>query len=874
MNRKEMTQITPTERTGLTAQQAADRLADVGANELVAAKKPALWKKIAHHLNDVSSLVLLFAVGLASYMALALNGGWTKPIVIGTILVINVVIGLYQEASAEKALAALQSMSLPTTTVRRDNVAQSLAAKDVVPGDLVLLKAGDQVPADGIVLESTNFTADEAVLTGESVPVTKASVTSLTDIPTEQQVFSGTAVTAGTAIVQVVTTGMGTELGQIAGLLNKTKKRATPLQGRLNRLSAWLTSFAIIGGLVIFGLSIWMQNQGLADSLMIGISLAVAAVPETLPIIVTISLAHGVKRMAKRNAIMRRVNAVETIGGVDVIASDKTGTLTQNKMTITRYWTPQTKNSLAADQHTPAADTLMRYLGLATNAEIQVVNGQEQTHGDPTELAIVRWLDQHGLSRQQFETKAPRLAEDPFDSTKKMMATVHQLPDDQQVVIVKGAFDRLPIAWTADQHAAAKRIHDDFGRQALRVLSVGYKIMPTTENHNDWEILTADLTFAGLVGIIDPPRPEVIPAIREAKRAGIKPVMITGDHMVTATAIAKDIGLLTPGQKVLSGDDLQNLSDAELADQIKDIAVYARVSPTDKIRIVQAWQSAGKTVAMTGDGVNDAPALKAADVGIAMGITGTEVSKGAADMILTDDNFAPIIAAVREGRTVYQNILKAVEFLVGVNFAQIFLMVGAVLMGWGAPLLAEQLLLINVLADGIPGFYISREPGEKEAMEQPPVANDESLMARGLGSRLVTRAVTFTFLTLGIYAIGRFGLSAGQATLGMTMVFLVLAVGSMIDIYAIKDRRPLTIASLKRNPVLNGAMLLAIAVVVLIATVPALQTTFGLVSLPLSAWLLVVPAMFIPTLVLEIVKRWQQRARNAEQVVSFDEGAL
>jgi len=874
MNRKEMTQITPTERTGLTAQQAADRLADVGANELVAAKKPALWKNIAHHLNDVSSLVLLFAVGLASYMALALNGGWTKPIVIGTILVINVVIGLYQEASAEKALAALQSMSLPTTTVRRDNVAQSLAAKDVVPGDLVLLKAGDQVPADGIVLESTNFTADEAVLTGESVPVTKASVTSLTDIPTEQQVFSGTAVTAGTAIVQVVTTGMGTELGQIAGLLNKTKKRATPLQGRLNRLSAWLTSFAIIGGLVIFGLSIWMQNQGLADSLMIGISLAVAAVPETLPIIVTISLAHGVKRMAKRNAIMRRVNAVETIGGVDVIASDKTGTLTQNKMTITRYWTPQTKNSLAADQHTPAADTLMRYLGLATNAEIQVVNGQEQTHGDPTELAIVRWLDQHGLSRQQFETKAPRLAEDPFDSTKKMMATVHQLPDDQQVVIVKGAFDRLPIAWTADQHAAAKRIHDDFGRQALRVLSVGYKIMPTTADHNDWEILTADLTFAGLVGIIDPPRPEVIPAIREAKRAGIKPVMITGDHMVTATAIAKDIGLLTPGQKVLSGDDLQNLSDAELADQIKDIAVYARVSPTDKIRIVQAWQSAGKTVAMTGDGVNDAPALKAADVGIAMGITGTEVSKGAADMILTDDNFATIIAAVREGRTVYQNILKAVEFLVGVNFAQIFLMVGAVLMGWGAPLLAEQLLLINVLADGIPGFYISREPGEKEAMEQPPVANDESLMARGLGSRLVTRAVTFTFLTLGIYAIGRFGLSAGQATLGMTMVFLVLAVGSMIDIYAIKDRRPLTIASLKRNPVLNGAMLLAIAVVVLIATVPALQTTFGLVSLPLSAWLLVVPAMFIPTLVLEIVKRWQQRARNAEQVVSFDEGAL
>lgn len=610
---------------------------------------------------------------------------------------------------------------------------------------------------------------------------------------------------------------------------------------------------------MIFGLSIWMQNQGLADSLMIGISLAVAAVPETLPIIVTISLAHGVKRMAKRNAIMRRVNAVETIGGVDVIASDKTGTLTQNQMTITHYWTPTDKQAMPADQLDSAGKDLMRYLGLATNAEIQLVNGQEETHGDPTELAIVRWLDAHGFSRQQFEKTAPRVAEDPFDSTKKTMATIHQLADGQQLVIVKGAFDRLPISWTSDQAAAAKRVHDEFCRQALRVLSVGYKVLPTAATQ-DWVDLTKNLTFAGLVGIIDPPRPEVIPAIREAKRAGIKPIMITGDHMVTASAIAKKIGLLTPGQLVMSGDELRTLSDAELVAQIEDIAVYARVSPTDKIRIVQAWQQAGKTVAMTGDGVNDAPALKAADVGIAMGITGTEVSKGAADMVLTDDNFATIIAAVREGRTVYQNILKAVEFLVGVNFAQIFLMVGAVLMGWGAPLLAEQLLLINVLADGIPGFYISREPGEKEAMAQPPVSNDESLFARGLGGRLAIRAVTFTILTLGIYAIGRFGLTAGQTTLGMTMVFLVLAVGSMIDIYAIKDRQPLTLASLKRNPVLNGAMLIAIAVVIAIATIPGLQGMFGLVTMPAIAWLIVIPAMFIPTIILEIAKRWQRRS--------------
>ncbi len=861
MKRKEMKKINLTAQQGLTAKQAQDQLAATGANELIAAKKPALWQQVARHLSDVSSLVLLFAVGLASYMALFQGGGWTKTIVIGSILVINVIIGLYQEASAEKALAALQSMSLPTTTVRRDDIAQTIQAKDVVPGDLVLLKAGDQVPADGVVLQSTNLAVDEAVLTGESVPVTKEKLVDPDGATEAQQVFSGTAVTAGTAIVQVVTTGMATELGQIAGLLNKTKKRATPLQGRLNKLSAWLTTFAVLGGMVIFALSIWMQNQGLADSLMIGISLAVAAVPETLPIIVTISLAHGVKRMAKRNAIMRRVNAVETIGGVDVIASDKTGTLTQNQMTITRYWTPNTKNAMAADTLTPAGEKMMRYLGLATNAEIQEVAGQEQTMGDPTELAIVRWLKGHDKSRQQFEKQAPRLAEDPFDSTKKTMATVHRLADGQQLVIVKGAFDRLPVAWQPQALAQAKAVHDQFGQQALRVLSVGYKVMPATSTH-DWTELTKDLTFAGLVGIIDPPRPEVIPAIREAKRAGIKPVMITGDHMVTAEAIAKEIGLLTPGQLVMSGDELRTLTDDELAAQIQDIAVYARVSPTDKIRIVQAWQNAGKTVAMTGDGVNDAPALKAADVGIAMGITGTKVSKGAADMVLTDDNFATIISAVREGRTVYQNILKAVEFLVGVNFAQIFLMVGAVLMGWGAPLLAEQLLLINVLADGIPGFYISREPGEKEAMEQPPVANDESLFARGLGSRLATRAVTFTFLTLGIYAIGRFGLSAGQATMGMTMVFLVLAVGSMVDIYAIKDRQPLTRQSLMRNPVLNGAMLLAIALVIAIATIPGLQGMFGLVSLPAVAWLIVIPGMFIPTIVLEIAKRWQRRSTN------------
>ena len=863
MSNGKLSKLNLTPKSGLTSSEVDARLEQFGINELIASRQPPLWRKIWQHLSDVSSLVLLFAVGLASYMAIAQNGGWMKTIVIGSILIINVAIGLYQEASAEKALAALKSMSLPTTTVRRENVAQTVAAEKIVPGDLVLLKAGDQVPADAIVIESTNLTIDEAVLTGESVAVEKDAYLPGTT-PTEmQQAFAGTAVTAGTAVIQIVATGMTTELGQIAGLLNKTKKRATPLQGRLNRLSGWLTTFAVLGGLLIFALSIWVQNQGVADSLMIGISLAVAAVPETLPIIVTISLSHGVKRMADRHAIMRRVSAVETIGGIDVIASDKTGTLTQNKMTITKYWTPKTGIMSASDPVPAAGRQLMQSLGLATNAEIKQVDGEEHALGDATELAIVRWLAKNETSRADFEQDYPRVAEDPFDSKKKMMTTVHALNDDQQLVIVKGALDRIPLKPNAANDAAAQRAHDQFGEAALRVLAVGYKVMPKqTTPITDWDAVNQDVTLAGIVGIIDPPRPEVIPAIREAKRAGIKPVMITGDHLVTATAIAKEIGILTADQQVMSGETLRGLSDEDLTAQIKDIAVFARVSPTDKIRIVQAWQSTGATVAMTGDGVNDAPALKAADVGIAMGITGTEVSKGAADMILTDDNFATIIAAVKEGRTVYQNILKAVEFLVGVNFAQIFLMVGAVLFGWGAPLLAEQLLLVNVLADGIPGFYLSREPGEATAMQQAPVGNDESILARGLGRRLAVRAATFTVLTLGIYALGRFVLTANQAPVGMTMVFLILGVGSMIDIYAIKERQPLSRASFKRNPSLNWALLVGVTVVIGLTAIPGVQNLFSFVMIPPAAWAITMVGMFIPTMVLETTKRLQQRRRG------------
>jgi len=843
--------ITP--KSGLTAAEVEQKRVEFGTNELLEKRPIPLYRKIWHHLKDVSSLVLMLAVILATYMALFQNGGWTKTIVISSILVINVVIGLYQEASAERSLAALKEMSLPTANGRRDGRDMTIAASELVPGDLIYLNTGDQVPADAVVLEETNLTVDEAILTGESLPVSKTSYKTESKITNDTRVYSGTSVVGGRALVQVSAIGMATELGKIANLLNETHKRETPLQGKLDHLSKWMTAFAGLGGLVIFILSLGMQNKTLADSMMIGLSLAVAAVPETLPIIVTISLSRGVKKMAERNAIIRHMGAVETIGNVDVIATDKTGTLTQNKMTITKYWTPETGVKKATDLPV-AGQNLLKMLGLANNAKIVEKDGSEEIVGDATEVAIVNWLHQQGSSRQELEKEAPRVAEDPFDSDKKMMTTVHRLTDGRQLVIVKGAWDRLPLD-EKEPIKAGQKAHDDLAKAALRVLAVGYKVITADADPANWTENNSNLKLAGMIGLIDPPRPEVSIAVTRAKQAGIKTVMITGDHLVTAKAIAKEIGILDSNQKAITGSELQKMTDSELKDCIQDIRVFARVSPSDKIRIVQAWQELNKTVAMTGDGVNDAPALKAADVGIAMGITGTEVAKEAADMILTDDNFATIIKAVAEGRTVYQNIIKAVEFLIGVNFAQIFLMVISTIIGWGAPLLAEQLLIINVLADGIPGFFISKEPGEPNIMAQDPIGNEESILGRGLLRRMIVRAMTFTVLTLGVYAYGRFIISANDPQMGMTLVFLVLALGSMIDIYAIKDSQPITMQTFKSNKMLNGGLLLSMVLVVSLTLLPHLRRFLHFTLLPVQGWLLVLVGSLVPVFVLEISKR-------------------
>lgn len=866
---KHLTRLTPSDlaaelttntKTGLTAKEAAARLQQNGRNQLTAAKKPSLLRQIGHHLSDITSLILLFAVGLSAYLALTTDSDWTKTIVIGAIVILNVVIALYQEHSAEKALAALKAMTIQTVTVVREGKTQTIQAAELVPGDLILLKAGDAVPADARIIQSQELEADEAILTGESLGVTKtaeALATAPDDLgDAANYIFSGTAITSGKATAIVTATGMDTELGKIAALLNQTKKQTTPLAKRLNTLGKRLSFVAILGGIITILLATLLHQEGFTDSLMLGVSLAIAAVPETLPVIVTLSLAHGVQKMAKRHAIIRQVTAVETIGNVNVIASDKTGTLTQNRMTVTHFWPYGKEIHKVAKTKLSANDTrFFKYLGLATNAHLTA--DDEPDIGDATELAIVRLLDHYDLSRTEAEQTYPRVAEAPFSSDKKTMATLHRTPDGHYLAIIKGAVDRINFA-PENWEQTATAIHDQMTAQALRVLAAGYQQFETDPGEN-WEAQLTAVQPLGLIGIIDPPRPEVPAAIRAAKQAGITTVMITGDHLGTAKAIAKDIGILESGQQAITGHDLSQMSDEDLAANIADIRVFARTIPSDKIRIVKAWQKQDAVVAMTGDGVNDAPALKTADVGIAMGITGTDVAKNAADMVLTDDNFATIIDAVAQGRTVYQNILKAVEFLISVNFAQIFTMLLAVLVGWGAVMTPEQLLIVNVLADGIPGFFLSRELAEPGMMHLKPIPKAASIFSNGLGKRVAVRTTTYVGLILGIYFVGRFVVSPDVPSIGMTMLFLTLAIGSMLDIFPIKTRGRLNWSAMTVNPILTGSLLLTMTVIVALATIAPLQQIFQLAPLTAGQWAIVLGAIWLPMLVVETYKRRQHR---------------
>ena len=854
LNKLETNQI-----NGLTTKEALLRQEKFGKNVFDEGKKVSLFKKILHHILEIPTMILIVAALIATYAAIQAaitppptpppGGGWPKVIVILSIVVINIILGMWQEAKAEKALEALKKMNSFKNTVIRDGVLQVLDASELVPGDIIELTAGDVISADARIITANSLQVDESGLTGESQPIEKDHAKTFAEDVTLgdrlNMVYSGCLVTNGRARVVVVETAMNTEMGKIAGLLNNTSKVKTPLQARLQKLAKRISVIALTAGALMFVFAytihyidpITNESRAFIDTLLLAVALGVAAVPETLPIIVTMVLSFGVVKMVAKNTIIRKVPAVETVGNTSVICSDKTGTLTLNKMKIRSLWHVNHDPIDANHEFNKEQRYMVELLASCSNATISVDNEEgEHVIGDPTEIAIIRLLHNIGLSRVDAEREYPRVFELPFDSTRKRMTTVHHV-ENGYLVVTKGAFDRIPVKWDLKIKETASKIHDSFASKALRVIAISSKLFeekPTAAQLNE-ETLEKDQTFIGLVGMIDPPRPESLKAVRLAKEAGIKTVMITGDHVETAKAIAKEIGILQDGDKALTGTDLNHMDDNELFNSVKEVSVYARVSPEDKIRIVNAWIKHGEVVAMTGDGVNDAPALKAADVGVAMGITGTEVSKSAADMVITDDNFATIVEAISVGRTSFDNIRKTIEFLLSVNFAEIFILLFGMALIGVSPLLALQILFINVVSDGIPGFFLAFEEPEGNVMKRKPLGKNVGIFAGGLGNKILIGATSFSLLTLGGFFLGSYVLSGASFNtpnyqVGITMAFFVLSWASVINIFNVRNEESIFKNSPLKNKGLFISVLTTMTITIGLILITPIGEVFGLVN--------------------------------------------
>jgi len=850
---------------GLTDQQVNEIRREKGLNKFDDEQKETVLRKAFHHLMDITSLILLAAAGIAFYVAIFDPGhGFTDSIVILSIVIVNVFLATKQEMGAEKALEALKNMHAHMTVVLRGGEKMNLDAAELVPGDILVLEAGDMIPADVRIIESVNLRADEAILTGESVPVEKDADAQIPEkAPLGDRLnmlFSGCLITSGRATAVVVETGMSTEMGKIAGLLRDTKKETTPLQKKMNGLGKILCVVALLSGAILFLME--LLNGSFAENplpvLLNAVSMAVAVVPECLPIIVTASLAYGVMLMAEKNAIIRKLSAVETLGSASVICSDKTGTLTMNRMTIQRVWAAGHNPAKAEEEFNREERFLIEILSLASNASVDRKDGELKEIGDPTETAIVRLLQDKFEKKAELDAKFPKVFEIPFDSQRKLMTTVHKTEDSRYISITKGAFDRIPTDLESDCMDTARRIHDEFADNALRVLSVGYKYYDQLPEVMDENELENNLTFAGFVGMIDPPRPESKLAVQTAKKAGIKTVMITGDHAITASAIAREIGILNDGEKAITGAELSDMPDEELAANVKDYAVYARVSPEDKIRIVKAWQSHGEVVAMTGDGVNDAPALNAANAGVAMG-SGTDVSKSASDVVLTDDNFASIVDAVKEGRRVYTNIRKVLCSLISCNLSEIFTMLLGMLFWKEAPIVAIQLLFINVVADGVPDLCMCREPAEKDVMSQKPVKKDESIFARGVAARITLYGAVFAVVSLIGYYIGAFvalpGSAAPSHEVGRTMAYLVIGWSSVVNIFNVRSfKQSIFTIGFTTNRLLFAGICFSLATLGLTAAVPGLREIFYCVPVSLNHWLIMIGLSITPLIAGEIQK--------------------
>jgi len=882
---------------GLSSDEVLLRQEQYGLNEFEEEQKETLFQKILHHLSEIPTLILIAASIIATIAAILNAQGensygaasdWAKVVVILIIVVINVVLGLYQESKAEKALEALKKMNSFKTTVIRNGTKQIIEANQLVPGDIIELNAGDVITADARLLECSSLQVEEAALTGESQPSDKDADAVIEDVvplgDRINMVYSGCLVTGGRAKAIVVETAMETEMGKIARLLNDTKKLLTPLQLRLKQLAKRISVIALISGAGMFFVGFLVWGNAAIEMLLLAVALGVAAVPETLPIIVTMILSYGVFNMVRKKTIIRRIPAIETIGNTSVICSDKTGTLTLNKMKIQQVWHVDHDPVATAADFNADQIHLVEMFASCSNATIEIIHDDLRMHdedehvvGDPTEIAIIRLLHDKGLTRVDAERQYPRVHELPFDSTRKRMTTVHHI-DDGYLVVTKGAFDRLPVAWDDALYKKAVEIHDSFADKALRVLAVGVKHYKEIPADLSEDALEKDLKFLGMVGMIDPPRPESKEAVARASSAGIKTVMITGDHIGTAIAIAKEIGIMKEGDRAVTGAELAEMSDVDLISQVRGISVYARVSPEDKLRIVHAWADHNEVIAMTGDGVNDAPALKAADVGAAMGITGTEVSKNAADMIITDDNFATIVDAISEGRTSYDNIRKTIQFLLGVNFAEIFvLLVGMLVLG-RTVITALQILIINVVYDGIPGFFLAFERPEPGVMKRKPLPKGAGVFAQNVGLFITFRAITFSILTLAAFVIGSFvqivpaspgdllyiawdgtwTINAlrygGNFAIGITMAFMVLSWASTIDTFNTRTQQSIFKAGFLSNKGVFFAVIGALAFSVMVALTPPLMTIFDVIYVSGWHWLIMIALALVQLGAVEILK--------------------
>ena len=861
----QQTQSTP---DGLSGAEAKKRLEQYGPNRLKEAPKPTLLQRFLQQLKDPMLIILMVAAAVSAVTNYISGEGFAEVFIILIVVLLNAILGVYQESKAEAAIEALQTMTAATSKVLRDGKQVLLHSDELVPGDVVILEAGDAVPADGRLLESASLQIEEAALTGESVPVHKViealDLENGKDVPLgdrKNMCYMGSTVVYGRGKALITRTGMDTEMGKIAGALAATEEEQTPLQKKLDQLGKTLSKLVL--GICVFIFVFNLISAGefspstILDTFMVAVSLAVAAIPEGLATVVTVVLSIGVTNMSKRNAVIRKLTAVETLGCAQVICSDKTGTLTQNKMTVV--------------DHTGSDETLLATaMALCSDAHL---NDKGEAEGEPTEAALVAYAAKLGLPKNELEAAAPRVDEAPFDSGRKMMSTVHKTADGF-VQYTKGAPDEIlrrctsywengkALPMTEEKRAAILADNKGLADRALRVLAASFRRWDERPAGNSPEFLEQDLCFIGLTGMIDPVRPEVKDAIVECRSAGIRPVMITGDHKDTAVAIATELGIIHSADEALTGADLNEMSDEELDSSITKYGVYARVQPEHKVRIVNAWKKAGCVTAMTGDGVNDAPSIKAADIGVGMGITGTDVTKNVADMVLADDNFATIVNAVSEGRRIYDNIRKAIQFLLASNMSEVLGVFFATLMGFTL-LQPVHLLFINLITDCFPALALGMEKAEPDVMNRPPRKTTDGIFAGGLGFDVAYQGLLITLITLASYILGHcmevsreighfvFEMPSGVSPDGMTMAFLTMSMCEIVHSFNMRSQRKSVFTLHSHNLVLWGAMLGSLLLTTIVLEVPFIANAFGFTPVSLPEYLL---ALLLAVLVLPIVE--------------------